>query len=195
MAETLSLEFWYQEIPIGEIWKNWVTNKSNISDLLGFEKTKKIPAPHWDYVTLKGKKVFVDITERIENHTAVNIYSRSLEPPDFESLLKGVYDLTQYPLPTESCLVNGDDECSGPLLTLSVCRKKPKECLEGIQSNVRETDKKLFTPQIRVISSSVYPNLGELLELSKKYSLNQKIIKDNLWIDFYWSKFSKTWEI
>ncbi|MDD5112244.1 MAG: hypothetical protein PHG85_06845 [Candidatus Altiarchaeota archaeon] len=194
MMATLFLEFWYKGVLIGEIWKNWDT----MLDLLGFEKTKDVSAISWDYVKLNNNKIFFAVTERMENHTAVEFYSRSAETSVFESILKRVYELTHYPLPDESCLVNGcDGECSGPLLTLTLSKYRDKlgELFEGIKSNVREDDKKLFTPQIRVIRSSVYPNLEELQELSKKYSYNSKIIKDTLWIDCYWSKFSKTWKI
>jgi hypothetical protein len=190
---TTSLEFWYQGIPIEKIKRQWI----DLVGLLGFTKIADNPEEDaqnyasWDYTQLDKEQAFLGISRRIRDYIAVDIRSHSASITSLETMLKEVYKLDKYPIPAESFLINRDADGAGPLFVYS---DSPVDCIKGIGLNVMENNEVYFTPQIRVIHSSLYPNLKELREMSKDYSLGARIIKDALWIDFYWSKYSKTWK-
>ena len=191
---TVELNFWYKDIPLVAIAGNWfiILDALGLEKLPGFKEAFSEGYYGWNFLRFKGEEVFGAITERIDNHVAVSICSHTASNSDFETILKKVYEFKEFPLPVESFLINDYEECAGPLLTFRAVRKNPKGWLEGIKSNLGSGK---YIHEIRVVSSSIYPNLEELLELSKEYSTNQKIINNNLWIDFGWSKDSKTWSM
>ena len=49
------------------------------------------------------------------------------------------------------------------------------------------------TPQIRVVNASMCQNAVSLRQVAEEYAVGVKAIRDNLWLDFGWSRFSDSW--
>lgn len=178
----VTLSFWFKQVTINKIKKYWI----DLIPSLGFERVgKKKGGGTWDYIQLNSTPVFFGVSERIEKHTVVDIFARQGEMiPHLEVALKRFYERGHISSPSESFLVNGVEESSGPLLTL--WKDNPDKVFEQVAMN--------FTPQIRVVNVSSCRNITNLRQLAETYAVDTKVIRDNLWLDFGWSQFSDSWD-
>jgi hypothetical protein len=179
----ITLSCWYKQVPLQEIKKSWI----DLILLLGFERVgKREDSGSWDYVRLNDTFVFFGMSKRMEKHVAVDIFSRQDEiVPHLEIALKRLYRQRHTLLPSESFLVKGVEESSGPLLTL--WKDSPEKLFEQVALN--------FTPQIRVANVSLCGDIQNLERISANYAVSIKVVWDNLWLDFGWSQFSGSWDL
>ena len=177
----VTLSFWYKQASAKEIKRSWI----NLVPLLGFERVGSLEGSgSWDYVRLDGIPVFFGISERVGKHVTVDIFSRQDETiPYLEVALRRLYGQRHTLLPSESFLVEGVEESSGPLLLY----------WKGSAEKLIEQIALYATPQIRVGSISLCGDINDLRQIAENYALRTKVIRDNLWVDFGWSRVSDSW--
>lgn len=189
----MSLEAWYRDVTFASATQSWMS----CIEELGFERVAARPElevrnmiTSWDFIKMKGEPVFFGVSERIDNHVAVECSSKSDDPATFEVALLKFLRADRYPYPVETVLIRGDSEECGPLMTLRSAGSYAS--IVDIARIVHDNDPEAEIPQIRIIQTDL-PGMETPVYSTAPYL--SRVIGKSLWIDFAWSTFSPTWSL